>query len=54
MTYVCQKHVIEYCQNVYERSDNNIFWSIKNSGKVLDKLKARDFNVTGLSSYNFF
>ena len=27
------------------RSGKNLFWSIKNSGKILDKLKARDFNA---------
>ena len=27
------------------------FWSIRNSGEVLDKLKARDSNVTSLSTY---
>ena len=31
-----------------------LFWSIKNSGEILDKLKARDFNATSLSTYNFF
>ena len=31
----------------------NLFWSIKNSGEILDKLKARDFNATSLSSYDF-
>ena len=25
-------------------------WSIKNSGEILDKLKARDFNATSLST----
>ena len=43
----------EYCENVYERSGKNLFWSIKNSGEVLDKLKARDFNATSLSTYDF-
>ena len=32
---------------------NNLFWSIKNSGEILDKLKARDFNATSLSTYDF-
>ena len=31
----------------------NLFWSIKNSGEILDKLKARDFNATSLSTYDF-
>ena len=29
------------------------FWSIKNSCEILDKLKARDFNATSLSTYDF-
>ena len=37
----------------YERSNKNLFWSIKNSGETLDKLKARDFNATSLSTYDF-
>ena len=46
-----KKHVIKYCEN--ERSCKNLFWSIKNSGEILDKLKARDFNATSLSTYDF-
>ena len=49
-----KKHVIKYCEKVYERSGKNLFWSIKNSGEILDKLKARDFNATSLSTYDFF
>ena len=37
----------------YMRSGKNLFWSIKNSGEILDKLKARDFNATSLSTYDF-
>ena len=48
-----KKHVIKYCKKVYERSGKNLFWSIKNSGEILDKLKARDFNATSLSTYDF-
>ena len=48
-----KKHVIKYCEKVYERSGKNLFWSIKNSGEILDKLKARDFNATSLSNYDF-
>ena len=47
------KHVIKYCEKVYERSGKNLFWSIKNSGEILDKLKDRDFNATSLSTYDF-
>ena len=52
MSNGCQKHVIKYCKEVYERSGKNLFRSIQNSG-VLDKLKARDFNVNSLSTYDF-
>ena len=48
-----KKHGIKYCEKVYERSGKNLFWSIKNSGEILDKLKARDFNATSLSTYDF-
>ena len=48
-----KKHVIKYCEKVYEISRKNLFWSIKNSGEILDKLKARDFNATSLSTYDF-
>ena len=47
------KHVIKYCEKVYERLGENLFWSIKNSGEILDKLKAREFNATNLSTYDF-
>ena len=42
-----------YSEKVYERSGKNLFWSIKNSCKILDKLIARDFNATSLSTYDF-
>ena len=34
-----KKHVIKYCEKVYKRSGKNLFWSIKNSGEILDNLK---------------
>ena len=46
-------HVIRYYEKVYERSGKNLFWSIKNSGEVLNKLKSRGFRATSLSSYDF-
>ena len=45
--------VIRYYEKVYEMSRNNLFWSIKNSGEVLNKLKSRGFRATSLSTYNF-
>ena len=47
------KHAIKYCEQVNERSGKNLFWSFKNSSEILDKLKARDFNATSLSTYDF-
>ena len=40
-------------EKVNERSGKNLFWSVKNSGVVLDKLKAKDFNTTSLYTYDF-
>ena len=48
-----KNHVIRYCEKVYERSDKNLFWSIKNSGEVLNKLRSRGFRATSLSTYDF-
>ena len=31
----------------------NLFWSIKNSGVVINKLKSRGFRATSLSTYDF-
>ena len=53
MSYSCSKHVIKYCEKVYERSSKYIFGSIKNLDEILDKLKARDFNGTSLSTCDF-
>ena len=38
---------------IYERPDRNPFWSHKNSGENMDKLKARDFNAISVSTYDF-
>ena len=48
-----KNHVIRYCEKVYERSGKNLFWSIKNSDEVLNKLKSRGFCATSLSTYDF-
>ena len=37
----------------YERSSNNLSWSIKNSGEVLDKHKAKISTATNLSTHAF-
>ena len=48
-----KNHVIRYSEKVYERSGKNLFWSLKNSGEVLNKLKSRGFRATSLSTYDF-
>ena len=48
-----KNHVIKYCTTVYERNGKKLFWSIKNSGEILDKLKSRGFLASGLSKYDF-
>ena len=46
-------HVRRYCEKVYERSGIDFFWSITNSGEVINKLKLRGFRATSLSTYDF-
>ena len=37
----------------YMRDPVKPIWSVKNSGEILFKLKARDFNATSFSTYDF-
>ena len=53
LSYYYQKHVIKYCIKFYETSGKNLFWSIKNSCEVLNKLKSRGFRASSLSTYDF-
>ena len=46
-------HVIKYSTTVYERNGKNLFWSIKNSSEILNKLKFRGFLASSLSTYDF-
>ena len=48
-----KNHVTKYCTTFYERNGKNLFWSIKNSGENLNKLKSRGFLASGLSTYDF-
>ena len=48
-----KNHVIKYCTTVYERNGKNLFWSIKNSAEILNKLKSRGFLASVLSTYDF-
>ena len=48
-----KNHIIKYCEKVYERPGKTLFWSIKNSSEVLNKLKFRGFRAFSLSTYDF-
>ena len=48
-----KKYAIKYCTTAYGRNCKNLFWSIKNSGEILNKLKSRGFLASGLSTYDF-
>ena len=48
-----KNHVIIYCEKVHEMSGKNLFWSIKNSCEVLNKLKFRGYRASSLSTYDF-
>ena len=45
-------HVIKYYTTVYESNGKHLFWSIKNSGRVLNKLKSGGFLASCLSIYD--
>lgn len=46
-------HASKYCETAFNRNDINYFWSIKNSGYVIDKLSDRNFKAEEISSYDF-
>ena len=48
-----KEHVKFYCDKVYENSGINLFWSIKNSSDILDKLKNKRFVASTVSTYDF-
>ena len=48
-----KKHIIKYCEKVYERTGKNSFLSIKNSCEVLNKLNSRGFCASSLPTYDF-
>ena len=46
-------HVIKYCEKECESSGKNLFRYIKNSGKVLNKPKPKEFQRDYLSTCDF-
>ena len=45
--------LLNIVKKVYEKSGKSLFWSIKNSCEVLNKLKSRGFRASSLSTYDF-
>ena len=48
-----KRRVSRSAQQLFQRSGKNLFWSIKNSFEVLNKLKSRGFRASSLSTYDF-
>ena len=46
-------HVVKYCEKVYGGSGRGLFWSVRGSCEVLNKLKSRGFRASSLSTYDF-
>jgi hypothetical protein len=46
-------HVVKYCNSVFTNSGVNYFWSIKNSGAILDKLHLLNYKVKEISTFDF-
>ena len=44
---------LNIAQQVYKRNAKNLFWSIKNSGEILNKWKSRCFLPSCVSTYDF-
>ena len=48
-----KEHVKLYCDKAYQNSGINLFWSIKNSNEVLNKLQNKRYLATSISTYDF-
>lgn len=48
-----KEHVERYCNKVYENSGKNLFWSIKNSSEILNKLQSKRNLASSISTYDF-
>lgn len=48
-----KEHVERYADKTFQNSGINLFWSIKNSNEVLDKLQSRRNLASTLSTYDF-
>ena len=48
-----KNHLIKYYDTCYEWDEINRYWSMKNSNKVLNKLKSKGFKASTFSTYDF-
>ena len=48
-----KEHVERYCDKTFQNSGINLFWSIKNSSEILDKLHSRRNLASSISTYDF-
>ena len=46
-------HVMKYSETAFSNSNINYFWSFKNSSKVIEKLRLRNFHGFQVSSFDF-
>ena len=44
---------LNIAQQFMKEMEKKLFWSIKNSGEILNKMKSRGFLASGLSTYDF-
>ena len=49
-----KNHVIKYCKTVFESNGKDIFWSVKISGEILNKLKSKADYLKKNSKGNLF
>ena len=45
--------MFKYCETVLERNGKNLFWSVKNSGEILNKIKSKAFLASSVPTYDF-
>ena len=48
-----KEHVKRYSDKAFQNSGINLFWSIKNSTEVLDKLQSKRYLASSISTYDF-
>ena len=53
LSYCYQNHWIKYCGKPYEREGIKFLWLIKNCTEILNKLKAKGFQASTISTYDF-